>query len=123
MPNKKWVLYGTLQSLSACGWVREHSEEHHRHRKNKHVNNRPTYLNHLKKHRAAKVLKVDLPDYDFQRRMSQPGLVSPAEQREWLKKQGVLPPPRAQAPQEKPFYLSSTGAIFDSFVPPEGMLN
>jgi large subunit ribosomal protein L45 len=43
--------------------------------------------------------------------------VTPEEQRAFYKKEGILPP---KSYSEKPFFIASTGAIFDPYVPPEG---
>ena len=43
--------------------------------------------------------------------------MTPEEQRAFYKKEGILPP---KSYSEKPFFMSSTGAIFDAYVPPEG---
>ena len=61
-------------------------------------------------------MKVDLQDFEFERRRARDE-VPPEELKEKLKKLGVEP---ASPYNEKPFYISSTGAILDAYVPPEG---
>ena len=68
------------------------------------------------KERAQRYLKVELMDYEFDRRRGRDE-VPPEELKERLKKLGVEP----NTPYtETPFYISSTGAILDAYVPPEG---
>lgn len=62
------------------------------------------------------MLKLDLPDYDFFRKM-QTDELTPSEMRAFLKEKGLLPPQRMS---EKAMYLSCTGAVLEEFVPPEG---
>ncbi|KAJ3638442.1 hypothetical protein MTP99_001806 [Tenebrio molitor] len=62
--------------------------------------------------RGQKVMKVELPNF----RESFEDL-SEEEMRSRLKEQGLLPP---RPWTEKPFFLSSTGGIFEPYVPPEG---
>lgn len=62
------------------------------------------------------ILKVELPDYDYQRRIQEQD-VDPAEAKEYMKKAGMMPPSPIQ---EKQMYVSCTGAIVEQFVPPEG---
>lgn len=66
--------------------------------------------------RAAKVIKVELQDFEFDRRRYR-NEVTPEEMREKMKKLGLSP---ATMWQEKPIYISSTGTIIDQYVPPEG---
>lgn len=66
--------------------------------------------------RGAKVLKIDLPDMDFQRRM-QLDQVTPEERRSFMKRMGMFP---AKNTMETQFFMASTGAVFDPYVPPEG---
>ena len=37
--------------------------------------------------------------------------------RSWMKEQGLLPP---RPWQERPTYISSTGGVFEPYIPPEG---
>jgi len=62
------------------------------------------------------VLKVDLVDHEFDRKRDRDE-VTPEEMKERMKKMGVNPPSQYQ---EKPMYISSTGAVLDPYVPPEG---
>jgi hypothetical protein len=43
--------------------------------------------------------------------------VTPEERRAFYKKEGILPPVQYN---ETPFFLASTGTVFDAYVPPEG---
>lgn len=70
----------------------------------------------FRKERAAKVMKVELLDHEFDRRRARDE-VTPEEMKEKLKKLGVEAPTQYN---EKPMYISSTGAILDEYVPPEG---
>ena len=55
-------------------------------------------------------------DFEFDRRRVRDE-VTPDEVKERMKKMGVEP----MSPyQEKPFYISSTGAVLDAYVPAEG---
>jgi len=66
--------------------------------------------------RAIRNVKVELRDFDFERRRYKDE-VPPEEMREKMKKLGINP---ASPWQEKPLYISSTGAVIDPYVPPEG---
>jgi len=68
-----------------------------------------------RKARAWKVLRMDLPDFEFQRRRARDE-TTPEELREYMKKMGMNP--MAQAPP--PTYISSFGTVLDTYVPPEG---
>ena len=68
------------------------------------------------KERTQKYLKIDLIDHDFERKRSREE-VTPEELKEKMKKMGIEP---SQPYSEKPFYISSTGAILDAYVPAEG---
>ena len=68
------------------------------------------------KERARRYMKVELMDFEFDRRRARDE-VPPEELKERLKKLGVEP---TVPYTEKPFYISSTGAILDAYVPPEG---
>ena len=102
--------------LSVCstrpGWRREHQPTPRgKNRPNRH---RDPWWSKL---RGAKVLKVDVPDYEFQRRAAL-GKASPAEVRDELKKLGTAP--LRERYSEKPLYVSCTGGVLDDYVPPEG---
>ena len=102
--------------LSICsassGWRKEHKPTPRGdNRPNRH---RDPWWSKL---RAAKVLKVDVPDYEFQRRVAL-GKASPAEVRDELKKLGEAP--LRERYSEKPLYVSCTGGVLDDYVPPEG---
>ena len=65
-----------------------------------------------KKLRRDKYVKIELPNLnekfeDF----------TPDEQRSKMKERGVMPP---RPYFERPFYISSTGGVFEPYVPPEG---
>ena len=63
-----------------------------------------------------KYLKIDLIDHEFERKRSREE-ATPEELKERMKKMGIEP----SAPySEKPFYISSTGAILEAYVPAEG---
>jgi len=66
--------------------------------------------------RADKVIKIELQDFDFERRRYRDE-VTPEELKEKMKKLGISP---SSPYQEKPLYISSTGALIDEYVPPEG---
>jgi len=68
----------------------------------------------FKKLRRMKVMKVDLPDFNEER---DPTKLSPDEIKSKMKELGVLPP---RSWIEKPFFTSSTGGVFEAYVPPEG---
>lgn len=63
------------------------------------------------------MLRIEIPDMEFQRRNSL-GKVSPAELRDELKKRGETP--LRERYSEKPLYVSCTGGVVDDYVPPEG---
>ena len=64
----------------------------------------------FKKERAERYMKVELLDFEFDRRRARDE-VPPEELKEKLKKLGMDP---ASPYTEKPFYISSTGAILDA---------
>jgi len=68
----------------------------------------------FKKLRRLKVMKVDLPDFNEER---DPSKLSPDEIKSKMKELGLLPP---RSWIEKPFFTSSTGGVFEPYVPPEG---
>lgn len=70
----------------------------------------------FKKERTARILKVELVDHEFDRKRER-NEVTPEEMKEKLKKLGLQP---ASQYSEKPLYISSTGALLDAYVPPEG---
>eukprot|EP00088_Acartia_fossae_P023113 TRINITY_DN24182_c0_g1_i1.p1 TRINITY_DN24182_c0_g1~~TRINITY_DN24182_c0_g1_i1.p1 ORF type:complete len:368 (+),score=30.70 TRINITY_DN24182_c0_g1_i1:36-1139(+) len=70
----------------------------------------------FRKARAAKVVKIDLQDFEFERRRYRDE-VTPEEMKEKMAKFGIPPATRYR---EKPMYISSTGALIDEYVPPEG---
>ncbi|XP_063932881.1 large ribosomal subunit protein mL45 [Zophobas morio] len=77
-----------------------------RHRHTKHWNPKWKTL------RRQKVMRVKLPNFQ-----EKPEDLSEEEIRSRLKEQGILPP---RPWNEKPFFLSCTGGIFEAYVPPEG---
>ena len=62
------------------------------------------------------VVLIDLVDFEFDRRRNRDE-VTPDEMKERMKKMGIEP---TTPYQEKPFYIGSTGAILDEYVPAEG---
>lgn len=68
----------------------------------------------FRKQRREKFLKIDLPDYDEIKRDSK---LPPDELRMKMKKDGKLPP---RIFQDKTVNISSTGTVFEPYVPPEG---
>lgn len=68
----------------------------------------------FKAERRKKFIKVELPDYDELRKEKK---LSPEEIRAKLKEKGVAPP---RPWIEYPINISSTGGIFEPYVPPEG---
>ncbi|XP_023014765.2 mitochondrial ribosomal protein L45 [Leptinotarsa decemlineata] len=77
-----------------------------RHRRTKHWN--PKW----KLFRRMKVMKVDLPKFNEKTED-----LSDEELRKRLKEQGILPP---RPWVERQFFIHSTGAVFEPYVPPEG---
>lgn len=68
------------------------------------------------KERAKRYMKIDLVDFEFDRRRKRDE-VTPDEMKERMKKMGIEP---STPYQEKPFYIGSTGAILEEYVPAEG---
>ena len=66
--------------------------------------------------RKWKVIRVQLPDQEFDRKIAE-GKISPEEIRAEMKLKGILPPTKTM---ETPVYIASTGAVFEEFRPPEG---
>lgn len=69
-----------------------------------------------RKARGTKLLKLELPDYEFNRKIDRGG-VSPEEMKFRLKKQGIIP---NKPYNERSVYISCTGDLIDAYVPPEG---
>ncbi|XP_075222963.1 mitochondrial ribosomal protein L45 [Lycorma delicatula] len=68
-----------------------------------------------KKLRAAKFIKVDLPNYEDTKKSYDE--FTEEEIRTKMKEQGIKP----EYPHiEKPMFISSTGEVFEAYVPPEG---
>lgn len=82
------------------------NQQHVRHRRTKHVNPK------FKKLRAQKVIKVDLPNFNEDNEN-----LSIEEMRSKMKEMGVLP---VRPWMERAFFISSTGGVFEPYVPPEG---
>ncbi|XP_021917982.1 probable 39S ribosomal protein L45, mitochondrial isoform X2 [Zootermopsis nevadensis] len=61
-----------------------------------------------------KVIKVKLPDFEDTKSEAD---MTPEEIRSKLKERGMQPP---RPWIERPFYISSTGGVFEPYVPPEG---
>jgi len=68
------------------------------------------------KGRNWKVLKIDLPDFEWDRKRAE-DKISPEEIKEKMKKMGIQPITHYQ---EKPLYISSVGEVLGNYVPPEG---
>ncbi|KAG6464651.1 probable 39S ribosomal protein L45, mitochondrial [Manduca sexta] len=66
----------------------------------------------FKKERAAKFLKIELPDFN-----EDASKFSREKLRQKMKERGILPPRHWM---ERPFYISATGGVFEAYVPPEG---
>ncbi|CAH2054087.1 unnamed protein product, partial [Iphiclides podalirius] len=66
----------------------------------------------FKKERAAKYLKVDLPNPNESYQD-----MAPEKMRQKMKERGILPP---RPWMERPIYISATGGVFEPYVPPEG---
>lgn len=62
--------------------------------------------------RRLKVAEIELPKYNEKYEE-----LTEEEMRSKLKEQGLLPP---RPWMERQFYISSTGGIFEAYVPPEG---
>merc|ERR1712004_710379 len=67
--------------------------------------------------RAAKVMKIKLPNIEEQRRVMKDSREDPALIKEHLKKEGKLP---TQPEKEIPMYIASTQGAIDPYLPPEG---
>uniref|UniRef100_A0A0A9YXR4 Large ribosomal subunit protein mL45 n=2 Tax=Lygus hesperus TaxID=30085 RepID=A0A0A9YXR4_LYGHE len=69
----------------------------------------------FKKLRSQKVLKIDLPDYQ---ELNKPfNEFTREEIRSRMKERGLLP---NRWWSDRPFFISSTGSVFEPYVPPEG---
>ena len=66
---------------------------------------------------SAYLFKVKLPDVEMNRRISK-DQATPAEIRDYMKKLGMVPV--RDRIEEKPIYISCTGAVIEQYVPPEG---
>lgn len=62
--------------------------------------------------RTRKVVKMELPNFQ-----EKPGDLSEEEIKSRMKEKGLLPP---RPWMERPFHVSSTGGVFEAYVPPEG---
>lgn len=65
-----------------------------------------------KKFRTQKIIKMDVPDVNENTEE-----LTMDEKRSRMKKRGLAPP---RPYMERPFYIASTGGIFEPYVPPEG---
>ncbi|XP_065335235.1 large ribosomal subunit protein mL45 isoform X1 [Cloeon dipterum] len=74
---------------------------------NKHYN--PQY----RRHRGAKIIKIDLPDLTKEKDDE----MSPERMRSKMKEKGLQPP---RPWNERNFYISNSGGVFEPYVPPEG---
>ncbi|KAG1683307.1 putative 39S ribosomal protein L45, mitochondrial [Nymphon striatum] len=68
----------------------------------------------FREHRRKKVLKVDLPDFELQRRRDK---MTPDEIRSEMKAKGIVPPFKWS---ERTMFVSCTAGVFEQYVPPEG---
>lgn len=69
------------------------------------------------KFRAAKVLKIALPDIEGERKLyADRSDDAPDKMRDWMKKQGILP---LGQNREYPVYMGCTTGPFDAYLPPE----
>jgi len=64
--------------------------------------------------RRGKVLDIDLPDFDKDRKMRSYTL---QEQREYFKREGIPP---VRSAEYKPLYIDASTEAFEAYVPPEG---
>ncbi|CAF1234544.1 unnamed protein product [Rotaria sordida] len=64
--------------------------------------------------RRAKILDIDLPDFDKDRKLRSYTL---QEQREFLKREGIPP---VRSTEYKPLYIDASTEAFEAYVPPEG---
>lgn len=71
----------------------------------------------FKKQRTKKIIKPELPDFEYHLRMQQGNSMTPDEIRMQYKKYGTKP---FRKDQDKPLDISSSGEVWDEFVPPEG---
>lgn len=62
--------------------------------------------------RREKFIKIELPNFDQKEEE-----LTPEKRRSLMKKRGIEPP---RPYFERPFFISSTGGIFEPYVPPEG---
>lgn len=69
----------------------------------------------FKKLRHLKFIKVDLPDFESLRKP--PEELTKEEIKAKMKERGILPD---RPWVEKPMFISSTGSVFEPYVPPEG---
>lgn len=67
-----------------------------------------------RKLRAAKVMTIELPDFD---KRSKDAKMNPEDRRAEMKKEGFLPPRNFI---ERPINISASSEIFEPYVPPEG---
>ena len=112
--SSKLICLSTNQQIREMSWGNAHKPNPRgRFRPNKHKDPRWSKL------RKWKVIKVELPDREFDRKISQ-GKITPEEIRAELKLKGMLPP---TAYQEAPIHIAATGGIFEEFNPPEGDSN
>ena len=67
--------------------------------------------------RMVKFQKLDLPDFDLERRLEAKFAENPAEMKEHLKKKGIMPPLNNP---EFPMFLASSSGTFEPYIPREG---
>ncbi|XP_055950532.1 probable 39S ribosomal protein L45, mitochondrial [Argiope bruennichi] len=83
-----------------------------------HISQQREFRKHInpkfRKERAKKVIKIQLPDFEEQRRDEK---LSLEEMRSKLKEKGIVPP---REWSEKPIFVSCTANVIDPYVPPEG---
>ena len=107
----KTCIHSDIQQIRQMSWGNTNTPvKRHKHRPNTVKDSKG------KRFRAHKVIKVEIPDNDFERKIAQ-GKISPEEMRAELKLKGLLPPSRWT---ENPITIAATGAIFDEYKPTEG---
>ncbi|XP_042882926.1 probable 39S ribosomal protein L45, mitochondrial [Penaeus japonicus] len=75
---------------------------------------RKNYVEKFKRDRKLKFIKIELPDLNEEKDVRK---MTPDEIRAKMKEKGVQP---VRPWMEKPVFISSTGATFEPYVPPEG---
>lgn len=71
----------------------------------------------FRKQRREKIIKIDLPDFEKEKRHQNIGNMTPDEIRIQFKKYGLKP---FRKDQDKPITMTCSGDVWDQYVPPEG---